>query len=353
MSSLSFERTSHEKPIHVAVTGAAGQIGYSLLFRLASGEVFGADQPVHLHLVELPMAVKAAEGTAMEIEDCGFATLDGITIADNPEQGFDGVNWALLVGSKPRGPGMERNDLIKENGPIFVGQGKALAKAASDVRCVVVGNPCNTNALIAQHACRDIPATRFSAMTALDEGRARNQIAKKAGVPVGDVYNMAIWGNHSSTMFPDFENAIIGGKKATDIITDRAWLESDFITTVQKRGAAIIAARGKSSAASAASACIDHVKNFYNKTPREDSSLRLFLQMVKRTVSRLVLCTLSQFVRMVTATMKSLLMFSCLTLQKRKCKSQRTSFLQKEKSLKIFLANNFIFISSEAPSDML
>ena len=256
-----------KKPIHVAVTGAAGQIGYSLLFRLASGEVFGADQPVHLHLVELPMAVKAAEGTAMEIEDCGFATLDGITIADNPEQGFDGVNWALLVGSKPRGPGMERNDLIKENGPIFVGQGKALAKAASDVRCVVVGNPCNTNALIAQHACRDIPATRFSAMTALDEGRARNQIAKKAGVPVGDVYNMAIWGNHSSTMFPDFENAIIGGKKATDIITDRAWLESDFITTVQKRGAAIIAARGKSSAASAASACIDHVKNFYNKTP--------------------------------------------------------------------------------------
>jgi malate dehydrogenase len=256
-----------KKPIHVAVTGAAGQIGYSLLFRIASGEVFGADQPVHLHLVELPMAVKAAEGTAMEIEDCGFSTLAGITIADNPEQGFDGVNWALLVGSKPRGPGMERNDLIKENGPIFVGQGKALAKAASDVRCVVVGNPCNTNALIAQHACKDIPATRFSAMTALDENRARNQLAKKAGVPVGDVSNMIIWGNHSSTMYPDFENTIVGGKKAHEIITDRTWLETDFITTVQKRGAAIIAARGKSSAASAASACIDHVKNFYNKTP--------------------------------------------------------------------------------------
>ena len=256
-----------KKPIHVAVTGAAGQIGYSLLFRIASGEVFGADQPVHLHLVELPAAVKAAEGTAMEIEDCGFSTLDGITIADNPEDGFDGVNWALLVGSKPRGPGMERNDLIKENGPIFVGQGKALVRAAADVRCVVVGNPCNTNALIAQHACKDIPATRFSAMTALDENRARNQLAKKAGVPVSQVANMAIWGNHSSTMYPDFENALISGKSACEVIVDRQWLESEFITTVQKRGAAIIAARGKSSAASAASACIDHVKNFYNKTP--------------------------------------------------------------------------------------
>lgn len=256
-----------KKPIHVAVTGAAGQIGYSLLFRLASGEVFGADQPVHLHLVELPMAVKAAEGTAMELEDCGFSTLSGISIADNPNDGFEGVNWALLVGSKPRGPGMERNDLIKENGPIFVGQGKALANAASDVRCVVVGNPCNTNALIAQHACKDIPATRFSAMTALDENRARNQLALKAGVPVGDVTNMCIWGNHSSTMYPDFENTLIGTKRAHEVISDRTWLETDFITTVQKRGAAIIDARGKSSAASAASACIDHVKNFYNKTP--------------------------------------------------------------------------------------
>lgn len=256
-----------KKPVHVAVTGAAGQIGYSLLFRLASGEVFGDDTPVHLHLVELPVALKAAEGTAMEIEDCGFKTLDGITIADSPEKGFDGVNWALLVGSKPRGPGMERNDLIKENGPVFVGQGKALARAASDVRVVVVGNPCNTNALIAQHACKDVPATRFSAMTALDENRARNQLAKKAGVSVGEVSNMCIWGNHSSTMYPDFENTLVAGKKAHEVISDRSWLESEFITTVQKRGAEIIAARGKSSAASAASACIDHVKNFTRVTP--------------------------------------------------------------------------------------
>lgn len=252
-----------KRPIQIAVTGAAGQIGYSLLFRIASGEVFGPEQPVHLNLVELPHAMKAAEGTAMEIDDCGFKTLAGITIADTPEKGFDGVNWALLVGSKPRGPGMERNDLIKENGPIFVSQGKALAKAASDIRCVVVGNPCNTNALIAQHACKDIPPTRFSAMTALDENRARNQIAKKAGVPVGEVSKMIIWGNHSSTMYPDFENALINDKPVTDVITDFEWLSGEFISTVQKRGAAIIAARGKSSAASAASACIDHVKSFH------------------------------------------------------------------------------------------
>lgn len=256
-----------KEPVKVAVTGAAGQIGYSLLFRIASGEVFGKDTPVHLNLVELPVAVKAAEGTAMELEDCGFSTLAGVDIFDSPDTGFDGVNWALMVGSKPRGPGMERNDLIKENGPIFVGQGKALAKAASDVRAVVVGNPCNTNALIAQHACKDVPATRFSAMTALDENRARNQLAKKAGVPVGEVTNICIWGNHSSTMVPDFENALIGGKSAAEVITDRAWLEGEFVTTVQKRGAAIIAARGKSSAASAASACIDHVKNFITPTP--------------------------------------------------------------------------------------
>jgi malate dehydrogenase len=257
-------------PVRVAVTGAAGQIGYSLLFRLASGEVFGPDTPVHLHLVELPQAVKAAEGTAMELDDCGFPNLVGVDIFDSPETGFEGVNWALLVGSKPRGPGMERNDLIKENGPIFVAQGKALNKAASDVRCVVVGNPCNTNALIAKHNCRDVPATRFSAMTMLDENRAKAQLAKKAGVNVGKVTNLAIWGNHSSTMVPDFENAKIDGKPVPEVITDRAWLEGDFFTTVQKRGAAIIEARGKSSAASAASACIDHVKQFLTKTPANE-----------------------------------------------------------------------------------
>ncbi|MBQ47946.1 MAG: malate dehydrogenase [Zetaproteobacteria bacterium] len=254
-------------PIHVAVTGAAGQIGYSLLFRIASGEVFGPKQKVRLHLVELPVAIKGAEGTAMEIDDCGFSTLDGIDIYDNPEQGFSGINYALLVGSKPRGPGMERNDLIRDNGPIFVGQGKALAKAASDVRVVVVGNPCNTNCLIAMNNCRDIPAAQFSAMTMLDENRARAQIAAKAEVGVGEVGRLAIWGNHSSTMFPDYENATINGKSVTEVISDQDWLQGEFISTVQKRGAAIIAARGKSSAASAANACIDHIKRFREKTP--------------------------------------------------------------------------------------
>jgi len=256
-----------KSPIKVAVTGAAGQIGYSLLFRIASGEVFGKDQPVHINLVELPQAIKAAEGTAMELLDCGFSTLSGVECTDTPDKGFDGVNWALLVGSKPRGKGMERSDLIKGNGPIFVSQGKALAKAASNVRVVVVGNPCNTNALIAQHNCREIPATQFSAMTMLDENRAIAQLAMKAGVGAGDVKNLTVWGNHSSTMYPDFENATINGKPVTEVISDRSWLESDFITTVQKRGAAIIEARGKSSAASAASACIDHVMNFSRKTP--------------------------------------------------------------------------------------
>ncbi len=253
--------------VKVAVTGAAGQIGYSLLFRLASGEVFGPDVKVRLSLLELPGAIKAAEGTAMELYDCGFSALDGIDINDSADLAFKDTNWALLVGSKPRGPGMERGDLIKENGPIFVAQGKALNKAASDVRVVVVGNPCNTNCLIAQHNCKDIAPTQFTAMTMLDQGRARAQLAQKAGVGVGGVTNMTIWGNHSSTMVPDFDNALIDGKKVTDVISDRSWLEGEFLTTVQKRGAAIIAARGKSSAASAASACIDHVKEFYNKTP--------------------------------------------------------------------------------------
>lgn len=257
---------SMKKPVKVAVTGAAGQIGYSLLFRLASGEVFGQDTPVHLSLLELPAAMKGAEGTAMEIEDCGFPTLSGITISESAETAFDGINWALFVGSKPRGPGMERNDLIRDNGPIFVAQGKALNRAARDVQVVVVGNPCNTNALIAQHNCRDIPATQFSAMTMLDENRAKAQLAKKAGVNVGDI-NIGIWGNHSSTMYPDFETGTINGKKMLDVIKDRAWLEGEFMKTVQQRGAAIIAARGKSSAASAASACIDHMKRLMDKTP--------------------------------------------------------------------------------------
>lgn len=254
------------QPIKVAVTGAAGQIGYSLLFRLASGEVFG-ERPVRLVLVELPQAIKAAEGTAMELEDCAFPMLDGIEIHDNPKAGFEGVNWALLVGSKPRGPGMERNDLIRENGPIFVEQGKALARAAKDVRVVVVGNPCNTNCLIAQHNCRELPPTAFSAMTMLDENRAKAQIAMKAKMPVGKITNLAIWGNHSSTMVPDFENAKINGKPLLDTVSDRKWLEGEFFTTVQKRGAAIIAARGKSSAASAGSSCIDHMQRFMEKTP--------------------------------------------------------------------------------------
>jgi malate dehydrogenase len=255
------------EPVRVVVTGAAGQIGYSLLFRLASGEVFGPNTPVYLNLVELPQAVRAAEGTAMELIDCGFSTLAGVECTDDINKGFTGVNWALLVGSQPRGPGMERSDLIRANGPIFVNQGKALNRAAKNVRVVVVGNPCNTNALIAQHNCREIPATQFSAMTALDENRARAQLALKAKVPVGKVTNLAIWGNHSTTMYPDFENAKIDGKDATDMISDRKWLESEFLSIVQKRGAAIIDARGKSSAASAASSCIDHMRQFMTKTP--------------------------------------------------------------------------------------
>lgn len=259
-----------KKTVKVAVTGAAGQIGYSLLFRLASGETFGPDTQVELSLLELGPALKGAEGTAMELEDCGFPTLSKITISDSAETAFDGINWGLFVGSKPRGPGMERNDLIRDNGPIFVGQGKALSRAAKDVRVVVVGNPCNTNALIAMHNAKDIPANRFSAMTMLDENRAKAQIAKKLDINVGKITNFAIWGNHSSTMFPDFENAKIDGKALTQTLTDRKWLETDFMTAVQKRGAKIIDARGKSSAASAASACIDHVRRFCTKTPEGD-----------------------------------------------------------------------------------
>lgn len=258
-----------KKRVRVAVTGGAGQIGYSLLFRLASGEVFGPSVTVDLNILELPAAVKAAEGTAMEILDCAFDTCGEVNCYDNAAKAFDGTNWALLVGSKPRGPGMERSDLIKGNGPLFVSQGQALAKASSDLMTVVVGNPCNTNALIALSNCSEVPSSRFTAMTMLDENRAKAQLAIKAGTTVDQVKNMVIWGNHSTTMYPDFENCTIGGKAATDVITDRKWLESDFITTVQKRGAEIIAARGKSSAASAASSCLDLVKNLYHGTGDE------------------------------------------------------------------------------------
>ncbi len=258
-------------PIRVAVTGAAGQIGYALLPRIASGEMLGKDQPVILHLIEIPdeKALKALEGVAMELDDCAFPLLKGLVLTSDLKQGFDGVNWALLVGARPRGPGMERNDLIKVNGPIFVGQGKAINNhGAKNVRVAVVGNPCNTNALIAMHAAKDLPRERFTAMTRLDENRAAAQLAKKAGVAVTHVTNGTIWGNHSATQVPDYVNTKIGGKSAGEVITDKAWLEGDFFKTVQQRGAAIIAARGLSSAASAASALIDHVRDLHVATPK-------------------------------------------------------------------------------------
>ncbi len=254
------------KSIKVAVTGAAGQIGYSLLFRLASGEVFGADTKVSLHLLEITPALPMLEGVVMELNDCAFPLLENVVVTDNSETAFDGVSWALLVGSKPRGAGMERGDLIRENGPIFVGQGRALNKAADDARVLVVGNPANTNCLIAMNNS-DLPDNRFGALTRLDQNRAYAQLAQKAGVPVSAVSNVTIWGNHSATQYPDAENAKINGKPVMDVISDHDWLRSDFITTVQKRGAAIIAARGKSSAASAANAALDHVKSFEAKTP--------------------------------------------------------------------------------------
>ena len=258
-------------PIRVTVTGGAGQIGYALLFRIASGALFGPDQPVAVRILEIPPAMSAAEGVIMELNDCAFPLLAEIDATDDPATGFDGTSWALLVGSKPRGKGMLRKDLIRTNGPIFTGTGRALNEnAASDVRVLVVGNPCNTNCLIAMNSAPDIPDDRFTAMTRLDENRAKAQLAAKAGVPVSDVTNLAIWGNHSATQFPDFVHARIGGRAAADVIDDRPWLEETFITTVQKRGAAIIAARGSSSAASAANASIDHVVSMTNATPEGD-----------------------------------------------------------------------------------
>ncbi len=258
-------------PLHVAVTGAAGQIGYSLLFRIASGAMFGPDQPVVLHLIEIAPAVPALEGVAMELDDCAFPLLHQIIPTADLAEGFRDVNWALLVGSVPRKAGMERADLLGINGKIFTGQGQAIAKnAASDVRVLVVGNPCNTNCLIAMNNAQEVPGDRWFAMTRLDENRAKAQLAQKAGVAVQDVTNLAIWGNHSATQYPDFFNARINGQPVTEVITDQAWLEGPFLATVQQRGAAIIKARGFSSAASAANAVVDTVRSLVTPTPAGD-----------------------------------------------------------------------------------
>ena len=258
-------------PIRVTVTGAAGQIGYSLLFRIASGAMFGPNQPVILHLIEIEPALPALQGVVMELEDCAFPLLKGIVPTANLDEGFRGVNWALLVGSVPRKAGMERKDLLGINGKIFIGQGQAIQKnAAQDVRILVVGNPCNTNCLIAMNNAPQLPRERFFAMTRLDENRAKSQLAKKAGADVTTVTNLGVWGNHSATQYPDFYNAKIGGKPAPQVITDEAWLKGDFITSVQQRGAAVIKARGSSSAASAANAVVDTVRSIIEPTPAGD-----------------------------------------------------------------------------------
>jgi malate dehydrogenase len=258
-------------PVHVTVTGAAGQIGYSLLFRIASGEMFGSDQPVVLHLLEIEPAMGALEGVVMELDDCAFPLLAGIEPTSDAKTAFDGTSWALLVGSIPRKAGMERNDLLTVNGGIFGPQGEAVAAhAASDVRVFVVGNPCNTNCLIARAHARDIPDDRFFAMTRLDQNRAQSLLAQKAGVPVASVTSVAIWGNHSATQYPDFENARIDGTAVPAVIKDAAWLRGEFITTVQQRGAQIIAARGASSAASAANAVVDSVRSIVTPTAKDD-----------------------------------------------------------------------------------
>ena len=259
-----------KSPIRVAITGAAGQLAYSLIFRVASGEVFGADQPMHLSLLEIPPAMNALKGVGMELEDCAYPLLKSLSLTDKADEAFNGINWGLLVGSKPRGKGMERKDLLLDNGKIFVEQGRALQKAASDVRILVVGNPANTNCLICLSNAKSVPPERFAAMTRLDHNRAAGQLAAKAKVSVSDISNVTIWGNHSATQFPDFFNAKIGGKPAPAVIGDKAWLEGQFITTVQKRGAAVIEARGLSSAASAANAAIDHVKSVLQPTPAND-----------------------------------------------------------------------------------
>jgi malate dehydrogenase len=255
----------------VAVTGAAGQIGYAILFRVASGQLLGADTPVQLSLLEIPAAVKAAEGTAMELDDCAFPLLAGVDIYDDPNQAFDGVNVALLVGARPRTKGMERGDLLEANGGIFKPQGNALNEhGASDVKILVVGNPANTNCLIAMSNAPDIPRERFTAMMRLDHNRAIAQLARKVGAHVKDITNITIWGNHSATQYPDIIHAKVNGQNAAELVNDQQWLENEFIPTVQKRGAAIIEARGASSAASAASAAIDHVHDWVAGTPAGD-----------------------------------------------------------------------------------
>jgi malate dehydrogenase len=258
-------------PVHVTVTGAAGQIGYALLFRIASGELLGPDQPIVLRLLEIEPAMKALEGVAMELDDCAYPLLTDMVLTHKAEEAFDGTSWALLVGSVPRKEGMERGDLLAVNGGIFRPQGKAIAaRAAKDVRILVVGNPCNTNCYIARQNAPEIPAERWFAMTRLDENRAKSQLADKAGVPVAEVTNMAIWGNHSATQFPDFAHARIGGKPAPEVISDGEWLRGEFISTVQKRGAAVIEARGLSSAASAANAAVDSVRSVHFGTRPDD-----------------------------------------------------------------------------------
>ncbi|MEX2382028.1 MAG: malate dehydrogenase [Opitutales bacterium] len=260
-----------KEPIRIAVTGAAGQIGYSLLFRIASGAMFGNDQPVELRLIEIPQAEEPLAGVVMELEDCAFPLLTSIVPTTDLAEGFSGVNWALLVGSVPRKKGMERKDLLNINGKIFIGQGQAIAEnAADDVRVLVVGNPCNTNCLIAMNNGSKIPANRWFAMTRLDENRAKTQLAIRSGVPVTDVSNIAVWGNHSPTMYPDFYNARISKVPAVQFIDDLPWFRDTFIPTVQQRGAAIIKARGASSAASAANAVVDTVRSLTQPTPAGD-----------------------------------------------------------------------------------
>ena len=258
-------------PIKVAVTGAAGQIGYSLVFRIASGAMFGPEQPIALSLIEIPNALGALEGVVMELHDCAFPLLKSITPTADLDEGFRDVNWALLVGSVPRKAGMERKDLLGINGKIFIGQGQAIEKNASaDVRTLVIGNPCNTNCLIAMNNAKQIPRDRWFAMTRLDENRAKAQLAHKAGVEVTAVTNMTIWGNHSATQYPDFYSAKINGRAANEVIGDEGWLKQSIIATVQQRGAAIIKARGLSSAASAANAVVDTVRSLITETPKED-----------------------------------------------------------------------------------
>ena len=257
--------------MRVAVTGAAGQIGYALLFRIAAGEMFGADQPVALHLIEIPAALNALEGVVMELHDCAFPLVESIVPTGDLDEGFRDINWALLVGSVPRKAGMERKDLLGINGKIFVGQGQAIERNANaNANVLVVGNPCNTNCLIAMNNAKKIPRDRWFAMTRLDENRAKAQLAHKAGVEITRVTNMAIWGNHSSTQYPDFYNAKIDNKAADKVISDEKWLKEDFIAAVQQRGAAIIKARGLSSAASAANAVVDTVRSLTNDTPKDD-----------------------------------------------------------------------------------